>query len=73
MNLLMKTMSAIVCRLCAAAVLLSYVAFAQQRPGEAATTAPNIPGVVAGGTPVQLAWVSLQNADGIISEADGNL
>jgi gluconolactonase len=43
----------------------------QQAPKE--TTAPNIPGVVAGATKVQLIWTGFQSADGIISAPDGGL
>jgi len=44
---------------------------AAQTPAE--KTAPNIPGVVAGGTRVQLIWTGFESADGIISAPDGSL
>ena len=44
---------------------------ATQTPAE--KTAPNIPGVVAGGTIVQLIWTGFESADGIISAPDGSL
>jgi gluconolactonase len=44
---------------------------APQTPDE--KTAPNIPGVVAGGTRVQLIWTGFESADGIISAPDGSL
>jgi gluconolactonase len=42
-----------------------------QTPAE--KTAPNIPGVVAGGTRVQLIWTGFESADGIIGAPDGSL
>jgi gluconolactonase len=44
---------------------------AQQAAKE--TTAPDIPGVVAGGSKVELIWTGSQSADGIISAPDGGL
>lgn len=44
-----------------------------QQQSPKGTAAPGIPGVVAGGTKVQLIWTGFQSADGIISASDGGL
>src|SRR5262245_59517568 len=51
---------------------VTLVQVSAQQPAKE-TTAPDIPGVVAGGSKVELIWTGFQSADGIISAADGGL